>query len=178
MFFVPGIAVAVATFPGVVVHEVAHLAVCRILGIPVYEVCYFRFGTPTGYVVHQKINDFWRLLLVGCGPFLINSVLGAILAFPSALRVFEFEGAASSMDGILVWLGVSVAMHAFPSAGDARAMWEAVTGKDVPVLAKLIGVPLVGLMFLLVLGSGFFFDLVYGILIALAFPKMIVDLLA
>ncbi len=178
MFFIPGSLIAAITFPGVVIHELAHQLFCRYFKIPVYQVCYFRFGNPAGYVVHGPSENWIQQVLVGAGPFFLNSLLGALLAFPSALRVFEFDGAASPMDIVLIWLGVSIAMHAIPSAGDAKAMWAAVSGKKASIFAKLGVAPIVGVIFLLALGSVVWLDLVFGIAISLALPKLLVIMLS
>ena len=53
MFIIPGVLVSAVTFPGVVVHEAAHMLFCRIRGVAVLDVCFFRFGNPAGYVVHD-----------------------------------------------------------------------------------------------------------------------------
>lgn len=177
MFFIPGSIIAAATFPGVVIHELAHQLFCRLFRIPVYEVCYFRFGNPSGFVIHGQPRNWVHNVLVGAGPFFLNSTLGAILAFPSALRVFEFHGAGSVLDGILIWLGVAIAMHAIPSTGDAKSMWQSVSGNQAPFHAKLIVAPVVGLIFLLAAGSVFWFDLVYGVSVCLALPMILVSVL-
>lgn len=178
MFFMPGSVISAITFPGVVIHELAHQLFCRYFKVPVYQVCYFRFGNPAGYVVHGQTESWVYSVLIGVGPFFLNSILGAILAFPSALRVFEFSNAASVLDGILVWLGVSIAMHAIPSTGDAKSMWRTVSGGGASVLAKLIVAPIVGLIFVLAVGSVVWLDLIYGIFVSIALPNFFVAILS
>ena len=73
MFFIPGFVISIATFPGVIIHEAAHLFFCKINKLAVFDVCYFRFGNPAGYVVHETTNDFGKTFMVGMGPFFINS---------------------------------------------------------------------------------------------------------
>ena len=178
MFFIPGSVISVLTFPGVVVHELAHQLFCRYLKIPVYQVCYFRVGNPAGYVIHAQTSRWVHQVLIGSGPFFLNSLLGGLFAFPSALRGFEFNGAGSVIDAILIWLGVSIAMHAIPSTGDAKSMWLAVSGQKAPVLAKLGVAPLIGIIYLLAIGSVFWLDLLYGVAVSLALPKLLVAVLA
>lgn len=178
MFFIPGSVITALTFPGVVIHELAHQLFCRYFKIPVYEVCYFRFGNPAGYVVHGPSENWIHQVLVGAGPFFLNSLLGGLLAFPSALRVFEFEGAASTLDGVLIWLGISIAMHAIPSTTDAKSIWAAVSGNKASILAKLGVAPVVGLIFVLAIGSVIWLDLIYGVVVSLALPKLLVMLLS
>jgi hypothetical protein len=178
MFFIPGTVVAALTFPGVVIHELAHQLFCRFLGIPVYEVCYFRFGNPAGYVIHAKPDKWIQQVLVSAGPFFMNSFLGSILSLPSALRVFEFEGAASPIDIILIWLGISIAMHAIPSTGDAKSMWSSVSAENAPVMAKFAVAPIVGIIYLLALGSVVWIDLLYGFGVSMVLPKLFVAALS
>jgi len=54
MFFIPGPVIAFLTFPGVIVHEAAHLFFCKLFKLQVYDVCFLRFGNPAGYVIHEK----------------------------------------------------------------------------------------------------------------------------
>lgn len=178
MFFIPGFVIAIITFPGVIIHELAHQLFCRYFNIPVYKVCYFRLGNPAGYVIHAPANKWTHNVLVGAGPFFLNSIIGAILTLPSALRVFEFHDVSSVIDIILLWLGVSIAMHAIPSKGDAESMWQAVAGDKASFFAKLTVAPIVGLIFILALGSVVWLDLIYGIGISLAVPKLLVAVLS
>ena len=43
MMIIPGFIISILTFPGVIVHELAHQICCYICGIKVYEVKYFQF---------------------------------------------------------------------------------------------------------------------------------------
>jgi hypothetical protein len=178
MFFIPGPVIAAITFPGVMIHELAHQLFCRAFKIPVYQVCYFRFGNPAGYVIHGKSDRWLHQVLISAGPFFINSLLGALLSFPSALRAFEFDGATGFLDGLLVWLGVSIAMHAIPSIGDAKSMWTAVSENSTPLFAKVIVAPIVGIIHLLSIGSVIWLDLFYGIGVSVAFPKTLVAIMS
>ena len=67
-------------------------------------------------------------MLISVGPFLVNTVIGAIVSFPAAIPVIKF-GAGDLLDYFLIWLGVSIAMHAIPSTGDAKSMWQSVIGR-------------------------------------------------
>jgi len=126
MIPIPGILIAIATLPGVIVHEMTHQLFCRFSRVAVFDVCYFRAGNPAGYVVHEHPPNPYQTLVIGVAPFLLNSVLGAVIAFPAAIPVLKFE-AGSPLDYVLIWLGVSIAMHAFPSTGDAATMRQALS---------------------------------------------------
>ncbi len=136
------------------------------------KVCYFRFGNPAGYVVHEAPESVWKHILIGIGPFIVNTILGflaGLLAVKKSLFTGELKGAGF----FLVWLGLSIAMHSFPSTGDAKSIWQALWGKGAPFSAKLVGTPLVGLIFIGALGSIFWLDLAYGIVVAVVSPWVI-----
>ena len=156
------------TFPGVIVHELAHQLFCVWTGTPVIRVCYFRFGNPAGYVVHGRPTSVWRHIMIGMGPLVINTGLGlglGLLAGPS-------RDGDMTVRAVLAWLSVSVAMHAFPSTGDAAAIWAAVWERGAPLSARLLGSPLVALIHLGALGSVVWLDLAYGIAVGLVLPRL------
>jgi hypothetical protein len=177
MFFIPGPIIAALTFPGVIVHEFAHQLFCRLFGVAIFDVCYFRFGNPAGYVIHEQPAKTGQQIWIGVGPFIVNSVLGAIIAAPSSIQVIQFE-AGSPLDYTLIWLGVSVAMHAFPSTGDANTLRDAVAAPGVPLGVKMAAYPIVGLILLGAIGSLIWLDALYGVGVALAVPKFLVTVLA
>lgn len=177
MFFLPGIVITVITFPGVIVHELAHQLFCRWCKVPVFKVVYFQFENPVGYVVHEIPSNKWHSILISIGPFILNTLLGALIAFPAALPVFTFNN-AGFVDYLLIYLGVSIAMHAFPSTGDANAIWKQINDKETSWWVKIFGYPIVGLIYLGSLGSFFWLDLLYGIGVAVGLPNLIIYLLA
>jgi len=174
---IPGWLVSIATFPGVIVHEIGHQLFCRILRISVLDVCYFRFGNPAGYVVHETPRSTYHHLLVGVGPFVTNTLLGAIIAAPGAIPVLWFES-ATPLDYLLIWLGVSIAMHSFPSSGDAKSIWASLWSEEAPPLARLVGTPLVVVIYAGSIGSIFWLDLAYGVAVATLVPKLLVAAIA
>lgn len=175
MFFIPGFLITALTFPGVIVHELAHQLFCRLYKVPVFEVVYFKFGNPAGYVVHEKTTNKWHGVMISIGPFIVNSLLGAIIALPAALPIFTYN-TATPVDYILIYLGVSIAMHAFPSTGDADAIWHSIREKGTKLWIKILGYPLVGLIYLGSIGSFIWLDLIYGIGIAIGLPKLLIYL--
>ncbi|MEZ0327416.1 MAG: DUF3267 domain-containing protein [Fimbriimonas sp.] len=178
---IPGFIITWFTFPGVIVHELAHALFCRLFGVNIYAVCYFRFATgfgqPAGYVIHEPSQKPWHDVLIGIGPFFVNTILGALIAMPGAIPVLQF-GSGDALDWLIMWLGVSIAMHSFPSTGDAASIWQTVKSEGTPFHTKLWAVPLVGLIYAGAVGSMFWLDLIYGIAVAGLLPKLIVDLLA
>ena len=146
---IPGWLISIVTFPGVIVHELAHQLFCRWARVAVFEVKYFQFKNPVGYVIHELTNNPAKNLLIGVGPFIINSLLGALIA-----------------------------MHAFPSTGDAKNIWASVTAKETPIGIKIIGIPTVGLIYLGAAGSVLWLDLIYGVAISGAIPFLMIKMMA
>lgn len=172
---IPGQFISLITFPGVIVHELAHKIFCRIARVAVLEVCYFRFGNPAGYVIHEKPNSFRQHILISVGPFLVNTVIGALISLPGAIPVLKFES-GSTLDIFLIWLGVSISMHSFPSTGDAKCIWNAMKQDNVSLLWKFIAFPIVGIIFLGAVGSAFWLDAIYGMGVAMFLPELIINI--
>src|ERR1035437_749529 len=101
----------------------------------------------------------WQNMMISIGPFFVNTIVGAVLAAPAAVPLFRF-GAGDPFDYFMAWLGLSVAMHAFPSTGDAQSMWQSVVKGNAALPVKAIAVPLVGLVYAGALGSIFWLDLI------------------
>lgn len=173
MFFIPGFLISAITFPGVIVHELAHQFFCRLYKVPVFKVVYFQLENPTGYVLHERTDSKWASIMISMGPFFVNTILGAVIALPAALPIFTFDN-GNLMDYALIYLGVSIAMHAFPSTTDGNAVWNTLNENDTPWWLKVLGYPIVGIIYLGSLGSFFWLDVLYGIGVAIGLPKLIV----
>lgn len=173
--FIPGFVISIVTFPGVIVHELAHQLFCRLYKVPVFKVVYFQVGNPAGYVLHEAPVNKWQSIMISIGPFFLNTVVGALIALPAALPVFTFDN-GGPLDYLLIYLGVSIAMHAFPSTGDANSIWHALKDKDTNLLVRIVGYPIVGLIYLGAMGSFFWLDVLYGVGVAIGLPKLIISL--
>lgn len=174
---IPGWIAALATFPGIIFHEIAHVLFCRLLGVRVRKACYFRLGDPAGYVLHDTPETAYQSIIISAGPFFFNSAAGALAASTVAIPAIR-PHTGGPLHYVLIWLGVSIAMHAFPSTGDARAMWRAVWSRRSPLPAKLIGTPLVLLIYGGALGSVIWLDLAYGIAVVILLPRVAAGLFA
>jgi len=173
MILIPGQVISLATFPGVIVHEAAHMLFCRLRGVAVLDVCFFRVGNPAGYVLHEDIEDFNSAFLVSIGPFLVNSLLCLVFCFPAVGPIYLFD-LTDPLSYFLMWLGVSIGMHAFPSTGDARSLWvqAKVAVKDRHPLA-VVSFPLVILIYVANALKFFWFDALYGLAIGVGLPMLV-----
>lgn len=174
---IPGIIITILTFPGVIVHELAHMLMCRILKVAVFDVCFFRLGRPSGYVIHEPPKENYKNLLIGIGPFFFNTIIGALIASPSILAVIKFDS-GNVIDYFLVWLGISIAMHSFPSTGDAKSIWQSMSKKGTNIFLKLISAPIVLIIYLFAFGSIFWLDLVYGVVVSMILPNLLIWILS
>ena len=170
---IPGLIISTVTFPGVMVHEFSHLLMCRLTNTKVHKVCYFRFGNPSGYVIHESPASAWRHLLIGIGPLIINTGIGVLLGMLIIQNVFNADGLFIFFWIFLLWMAISIAMHSFPSTGDAKAIFRTIWSRKASLLSRLIGTPLVFLIYLGAIGSFFWLDLVYGILVVVGIPYML-----
>ncbi|MFT9497972.1 hypothetical protein [Anaerosolibacter sp.] len=175
MYFIPGILITAVTFPGVIVHEFAHYLFCKLTNTFVYEICFFRFGNPSGYVIHDKPKDGKKTLIISIGPFLVNTILGMLITMYSALAIIKFN-AGTVLDFIILWLGVSIAMHSFPSTGDAKSIMAAVKSEETSLMLKILCYPIVGLIYIGAFGSAFWLDLVYGMGVTIGAAKMVANM--
>jgi hypothetical protein len=166
---IPGFIITWITFPGVIVHEFAHKLFCQLTGTKVLQVKYFRFGNPAGYVIHEVPSSTWRHILIGIGPLFVNTSVGLLLGLLCfSMKAHEIDDAFLVP---LLWLSVSIAMHSFPSRGDAKAIWNAIWHSRAPITAKVVGTPLVALIFVGAIGSIFWLDLAYGYGVVVGLPE-------
>lgn len=181
-----GFLLTLVTFPGVIVHELAHEKVCDRYGIPVLEVCYFRFGNPAGYVIHAEPARYRHAVLVGVAPFLLNTAL-AVAAFGAFAVASPGGGAMASPVGgalddagaasvLCVWLGASFAIHAFPSTGDASALWKQTKSRWRRSPSVLLGLPVIALLYLVNALQILWLDVVYAIALFLLVTTLVPSL--
>jgi hypothetical protein len=173
MFFIPAQLISIATFPGIIVHEAAHLLFCRLRKVAVLDACYFQFGNPAGYVIHENTGNFYTTFLVSMGPFLLNTLLCLIICLPAYMPIKYFN-LDEPFSYFLIWLGVSIGMHAIPSNQDANNVYTQAKEKvkERNVLA-ILSFPLVGLIYLFNLARIVWADLIYGVAIGIGIPSLI-----
>lgn len=160
---------ALASIPGIAVHELGHQILCHLTGTRVMKVCYFRFGLPPGYVLHERPRSVWRHMAIGLGPLLVNTA--ASLGLGWCAWSGRFPGHSVWTAKVLpLWLAVAFAMHAFPSYGDAESILDAVWSRGSGLFARLLGTPVALLMFLGAFLGNYGFDLLFGLAAGLALP--------
>jgi len=120
------------TFPGVLLHEVAHQLMCDLCNVPIYSVEYF---TPNshflGCVVHAPANSYYKELCIGIAPLLINSLVCMLFTLPIG-TTFLFgttflDTNMGPLQFFVSWIGFSSGFHAFPSKQDTCRLAELAT---------------------------------------------------
>ena len=174
MMFIPGIVISIITFPGVMVHELAHQFFCRIMRVPVYKVKYFQFANPSGYVLHEATGKPFKAFMIAIGPFIVNTLLGIIIITPAAIELIKFKDYSNPINLLLGWLGFSILMNAFPSIGDAKVMVSSILkNKNVEMIVKILVAPVIGLIYIGALGSVVWLDFIYAVIIAMVIPNLL-----
>lgn len=178
MIIIPAELIALITFPGVVVHEIAHRFFCDVNYIPVYAVSYFSpLSKNAGCVIHQRTDNVFHRFLIGIGPLIINSLLCIMLTFPAGMIYFlgtDFVPRHSMAMGILHfllrWLGYTIGFHAIPSNQDIAGL--AYQAKSV--FAKMFLFPFTGIIALFNINYiGFMFRIGYAYGLSLFLPALL-----
>jgi Putative zincin peptidase len=178
MFFIPGPVIAALTFPGVIIHEAGHLFFCRLFKLQVFDVCFFRFGNPAGYVIHEPTENFTATFFVSMGPFFANTLLCVLFCSAAFLPVWELK-VFDPLAYFFYWLGLSIGMHAFPSTTDLSHLWA-----DAPARARkgnllaVLSLPLAGILVVLNYARVIWADLGYGIAVGILGPLALFRALA
>lgn len=128
--------IALATFPGIILHEWSHKFFCERLGVSVQKVCYFRLGNPSGYVIHAPINHLGKALVVVIAPLLLNTSV-SIAIFALAFKISPY----TSFSLALCWFGISLAMHSFPSTHDLESLYRSAKRVGIHSPLALLSLP-------------------------------------
>jgi len=148
------------TFPGVVIHELAHKEFCRYYRIPVKEVCYFQLGEPAGYVIHARPKRYIPAFFISVSPVIVNVIVCLaggwlfayhLLPFPGVTDVDSYTWVDLVLGGLGGWVGFSAGVHALPSKQDAYAIWQHSKANWYNPFV-LVVIPLVAVIWLLNIG--------------------------
>lgn len=160
-----------AVAPGVVAHEFAHALACRLTGTRIHDVCWFRLGDPAGYVVHDRAASATAGALIGLAPIVVNAGLGAAISWRPALKLLSAQHWLWS-DWALAWLGFVVALRAFPSRADAKAMWDAARAARFGWAKAVLVAPLWLMVQVMSFGAKLWLDAAFAALVCLAAPAL------
>jgi hypothetical protein len=173
VFIIPGWLIALFTFPGVVCHEMAHRFFCDSARVPVYAVSYIRVGNPAGYVVHGPVKNLKDAFLISIGPLIVNTAMCSLISFAAVVPIAILEVADPSITSVvLMWVGVSMGMHAFPSNTDMDNFSAIVQNTGNRGFPHFVGKFFSGLFAVANALRFFWFDAIYALLVALLLPLL------
>lgn len=126
-------ALAILTYPGVILRESLRLLVCRMGGIAVFRARFF-----TGGILHEKVSTSGAAWSLASIPLLASYALAILLVLPVALAVHL--GAQAWIEYGLLWLGLSLAVQGAPVEEDALMARKLVRGGSILYGIHLLGV--------------------------------------
>jgi hypothetical protein len=171
MGFIAGFLIGLITFPGVIIHEIAHRFFCDLTGTPVYEVRYFEpFEDPAGYVIHGEATSLRAAFFISMGPLIVNTLVCMVFCLPYAMASHLGADPTSSAT-LLGWVGLSAGVHAFPSNQDASSFSEHVQRNNSDWLYYALW-PFRILIFLANLLRIVWFDAIYAVAVASLLPSL------
>jgi hypothetical protein len=132
IIFIPAPVVAILTFPGVILHEMAHKFFCDYFNIKVFKVSYFRVSSQAGHVIHEPVYCPNQNAIIALAPLLVNSVVCFVLLSPYLIS-WKLESAFlwkfSAFNMFLIWVGLSCGLSALPSSTDIKNISNDTIGK-------------------------------------------------
>jgi len=137
-------------FPGITVHELAHIFACIILGVKIKSVKILSF--KEGYVVHESSRNY-KNIIVAIMPFFFNILLAIGFAFLIKSQISIY------LKIFLIWIAVSSLFFSVPSKQDANNVFVAIKKsytRKQNVLIWLIKIILIPITLLILILSWLF----------------------
>lgn len=160
------------TAPGVVFRQVVRVLICRLRGLYVTQVCFFQFEWPAGYVwIHATGKALDEALLL-IGPFVACTVAGSVISLPAIVPMMLFE-VSTPLHWSLVWIGASIAAHAFPDRTDVERISrgsQGLAGGEKHIALLLEGLARFGYV-----ARGCWMDLIYGVFVVAVVPYAVLE---
>ena len=176
MISIRGDLISLLTFPGLILRQAIHAMCCRVLGVRVLDIRFFRKNTPSAYVLHELPKDFRTSLMLVLGPLVMHSLLCLVVCLPALVPFRYYEDGFGSQEVFQVWLGLSIGIHAFPTWRDADNLWD-LTRQEARGRGIAVRLTLPILLFLRLARrlSNYGFDLAYATLIGIGIPLAILS---
>jgi hypothetical protein len=122
--------ITVAVGPGILSHEYAHYAACKLSGVAVHSRPALRPFDDSAMLEHDAVDGFGADFTIAVAPFLVNSLL--------AFGAFTLAGVLAGPAQLLgVWLGFCFGFTALPSATDTETLVS--TADSLPRVLRPVG---------------------------------------
>ncbi|MBX0294118.1 hypothetical protein [Haloarcula nitratireducens] len=122
--------VTVAVGPGIVTHEYAHYAACKLTGVGVLGPPAMRPTADDAVLEHEPVSAFGPDFAIAVAPFVVNSSL-ALACFAAANAV------TGPLGWLCLWLGVAFGFTSFPSDADTETLFA--TAAELPRATRPVG---------------------------------------
>ncbi|MBP6384991.1 MAG: DUF3267 domain-containing protein [Pseudarcicella sp.] len=160
-----GLFFTIFTFPGVIIHEIAHRFFCDITGTPVYKIKYLDISLDSdtlGYVEHGETKSLRSTILICLGPLIVNTFFCLLFSAPFSL-VFSARATniLESSHLILLWLAFSIGAHAIPSTQDVSILTNYINKKE-NLIVQILYFPIRILFFITNILSFFWFNAIFS----------------
>jgi hypothetical protein len=177
--FITGLIVAILTFPGVIVRQMAKQFLCYYFAIPVFSVRYFQPWPPVGVLQHEPPSSPLTGIMLIIGQAGINTLLGILIGGPAVFSFFATDDPIwlKFLELFFIWLGVSLAVHSFPTFKDAEGVKNSMMADRNPTWIRALGAPLVAVMYLGAVGSIIWLDVIYALLVVVGLPILLLETL-
>ena len=176
---ITGLIVAIFTFPGIILRLIVSRLLCRYLDIPFFKVTYFEPNRPIGTSVFEPPRSPWTAIVLIFGPALANTLLGFLIGAPAVFAFFTYDETPllSLLDIFLVWLGVSLAVHSFPTFEHAKAIENTLQDSRNPGWVQWMGQFLSVFAYAGAVGSMFWLDVIYALVLVVGIPIILLEVL-
>ncbi|MFW5832218.1 MAG: hypothetical protein ACOCVA_08180 [Prolixibacteraceae bacterium] len=114
--------------------------------------------STAGYVVHERPQNFVQSFFVAVGPFITGTLFALLFFFIAGSQKTE-----NWQQALFIWLGISVAINAFPSDTDAKSLWRDSNRHVLKNLFAVIGYPFAVIIWLSNALHVVWFDLIYAL---------------
>ena len=122
--------ITVAVGPGILSHEYAHYAACKLSGVAVYSRPALQPFDDSAVLEHDAVDGFGADLAIAVAPLFVNSLL--------AFGAFALAGSLAGPVQLLgVWLGFCFGFTALPSATDTETLLS--TADSLPTGLRSVG---------------------------------------
>jgi hypothetical protein len=148
IYYLSGELIALLTFPGVILHEVAHRFFCDVQGVSVFAIDYFSAGSKVaGHVIHQPTDSLRKAFLIGIAPYIVNSVICMLLTVPYGVSfnlgthfMLDEHSLLLWLQGIVAWVGFSAGFHAIPSNQDVKGLVDKAESNAAKIIITIMTV--------------------------------------
>ncbi|MBV0923012.1 hypothetical protein KTS45_02265 [Halomicroarcula limicola] len=122
--------VTIAVGPGIVTHEYAHYAACKLTGVAVLGLPAMRPTADDAVLEHESVSAFGPDFAIAVAPFVANSLF-ALACFAAASAVI------GPLGWLCLWLGVAFGFTSFPSDADTETLFA--TAAELPRTTRPVG---------------------------------------